>query len=302
VYEISLAVSACLRSGTRADVAWLICAQDLDPNFIGQAIAITPGGGRTGFVANGGFDGPIIDFASRNLSTGRLVKFLLGPAEAMTSRLPVNSQAKFIIAPATQLPSELWPLLQARKPLALLCEFKDDELVSSEVYSTSNIGDAGDEIAIEFLKSQTQVTEINGKILTIIWPVTKLVIAGNGPIADALSEHAKLLGWQVSCDPRVQHFTGLVTSLSEMDCVVVMGHDVETSSGCLAAALESKVGYIGALGSQKMQANRAEWLAYRDITDVSRVYGPAGYDIGANTPNEIAISILAEAIEVLKSK
>jgi xanthine dehydrogenase accessory factor len=69
----------------------------------------------------------------------------------------------------------------------------------------------------------------------------------------------------------------------------------------LAAALESDAGYIGALGSQKMQQNRADWLAYRGITEISRVHGPAGVDIGATSPAEIAISILAQAIEAVKA-
>ena len=62
------------------------------------------------------------------------------------------------------------------------------------------------------------------------------------------------------------------------------------------AALDSPVGYIGSLGARRMQENRADWLAYRGVTDLTRVHGPAGIDIGADTPAEIAVSILAEAI------
>jgi xanthine dehydrogenase accessory factor len=80
--------------------------------------------------------------------------------------------------------------------------------------------------------------------------------------------------------------------------VVVMGHDVELSSRMLAAALASEAGYIGALGSQKMQQQRADWLAYQGITDLDRVNGPAGLAIGAATPAEIAVSILAQVIAV----
>jgi xanthine dehydrogenase accessory factor len=60
--------------------------------------------------------------------------------------------------------------------------------------------------------------------------------------------------------------------------------------------LESNCGYIGSVGSRKMQADRADWLAYRGITDLSRVRGPAGLDIGASNPGEVAVSIVAEAI------
>jgi xanthine dehydrogenase accessory factor len=83
---------------------------------------------------------------------------------------------------------------------------------------------------------------------------------------------------------------------------VVAAHDVELAGSALAAGLDSEVGYIGALGGRKMQQTRADWLAYRGITEIDRVHGPAGLDIGADTPAKVAISILAEALAVEAGK
>jgi xanthine dehydrogenase accessory factor len=80
--------------------------------------------------------------------------------------------------------------------------------------------------------------------------------------------------------------------------VVVAAHDLELAGPALLAALESEAGYIGSVGSRRMQENRADWLAYRGVSDLSRVHGPAGLDIGAETPGEIAVSVLAEAISL----
>ncbi len=88
--------------------------------------------------------------------------------------------------------------------------------------------------------------------------------------------------------------------LSPIDGVVVMGHDVEGSSRALQAAIASSAGYIGSLGSAKMQQQRREWLAYRDVAWDERIHGPAGLPIGAEAPGEIAVSIAAEAISVLR--
>jgi xanthine dehydrogenase accessory factor len=89
--------------------------------------------------------------------------------------------------------------------------------------------------------------------------------------------------------------TGVIAGLAVLDKLVVISHDHEFAGRALAAALSSDVGYIGALGSRRTQQSRADWLAYRGITDLERIHGPAGLDIGANTPAEIAVSILAEA-------
>ena len=123
-----------------------------------------------------------------------------------------------------------------------------------------------------------------------------LLVVGGGPVATALDDAARLLGWQVQVMTDVGAATGLIASLSGLDKVVVASHDVEVAGAALEAALFSDVGYIGSVGSRQAQAARADWLAYRDVTDLRRVHGPAGLDIGASSPPEIAVSILAEAL------
>ena len=84
--------------------------------------------------------------------------------------------------------------------------------------------------------------------------------------------------------------------MASIDKLVVAAHDIDLAGPVLAAALASTVGYIGALGGHRMQTSRADWLAYRGITELDRIHGPAGLDIGAESPAEIAISIIAEAL------
>ncbi len=64
-----------------------------------------------------------------------------------------------------------------------------------------------------------------------------------------------------------------MATLSPIDAVVVMGHDVETAGRALQGALESNVGYIGSIGSPRMQELRNQWLAYRGVAWDDRVRG-----------------------------
>ena len=126
----------------------------------------------------------------------------------------------------------------------------------------------------------------------------QLVIVGFGPVAEALAPAAALLGWQTRTVSDPGTAGGLIAALAGPDKLVVASHDQELAGRALAAALDSDVGYIGALGGRRAQQARADWLAYRGYSDLSRIHGPAGLDIGADTPAEIALSILAEAVAV----
>ncbi len=281
MYDIALSVAACARSGTRADVAWMVAPVASD-----EALAFTPGGGRIGYLASGAFDGLLADVAARQLSRGRRVHHVVTEVESAQCGLAVGTEADFLVIPAAQFPAESWQYLLDRRPVAFTVDLDGDD-VGAVIVET---GDAVAGLGVEVRP---------GSITTSLAPVPRLVVAGAGPIADALVEQGRLLGWKVVSDPRPDTVAGFAAALSPLDAVVVMGHDVETSSRCLMSALESDAGYVGALGSRAMQQSRADWLAYRDVTDLSRVHGPAGLDIGARGPREIAVSIVAEVIGVL---
>jgi xanthine dehydrogenase accessory factor len=86
--------------------------------------------------------------------------------------------------------------------------------------------------------------------------------------------------------------------LRSADAVIVFSHDAKFDEPALLAALRSEAGYIGALGSRRTAAQRNARLADAGVDEAGlrRVHSPCGLDIGAATPEEVAISIMAEVI------
>ena len=289
MYDVALSVSACARSGTRADVAWMT-----SPIVTEEALAFTPGGGRIGSLAGGAFDGLLADVAERRLPQGRHITHRVTDFESVVCGLPAGTPVEFLIVPAEQFPEQMWPLLLDRRPVAVTTTLDDDVVTSVAITSW----EGADERERELLAAaRPTVVPVEGGLVTVLAPVERLVIAGAGPYADALADQGALLGWRVAVESRPEMVAGLAAGLTEMDAIVVMGHDVESSSRCLMAALESGAGYVGALGSTAMQQARADWLAYREVTDLSRVHGPAGLPLGARSPAEVAVSIVAEILD-----
>jgi xanthine dehydrogenase accessory factor len=141
-----------------------------------------------------------------------------------------------------------------------------------------------------------------------------MVIIGAVHIAQALAPMAMLAGYRVRIiDPRTAfateaRFPGVTLShdwadealekqpLGPRSALIALTHDPKLDDPALTAALKSNGFYIGALGSKKTHAGRLARLKANGFSDedLARVHGPIGLDIGAKTPAEIAISILAE--------
>jgi xanthine dehydrogenase accessory factor len=295
VYGITLTVAACLRSGTRADVAWLVETEGLPITDWSEAVVFTPGGGRIGSLAGGALDGRLTDLAGR-WNSGRLVDFEVTEIDALIAGLSSPGFARCLLVPAIALPKDLWDLASTRQSICLVCRMEADEVVEINLYTTDTIGQAGEVAKQLFATGMSGSTILDNKVITVFRAVPQLVVIGSSPVADALADLAALVGWRTRILTDVASATGVIATLSKIDKVVVTGHDLDLTGAALMAALDSEAGYIGSLGSRRMQDTRGDWLAYRGVTDLTRVHGPAGIDIGAETPAEIAVSILAEAI------
>jgi xanthine dehydrogenase accessory factor len=165
-------------------------------------------------------------------------------------------------------------------------------------------------------------SEIGGRVwfLEVHNPPLDLVLVGAVHIAQALAPMAVLAGYGVRViDPRAAFATtarfpgcdvvcawpdeNLISdSLGTRSAVVVLAHDPKIDDPGLAAALKSPCFYVGALGSRKSHAARLERLRNMGFldADMARIHGPVGLAIGARSPGEIAISILAQMTETLR--
>lgn len=153
-------------------------------------------------------------------------------------------------------------------------------------------------------------------------PPLRLVIIGAVHVAAPLAQMARLAGFAITIvDPRRAWATAdrfpndtLVTdwpdvalaaaALDARTAVVALTHDPKLDDPGLRAALKSPAFYIGCLGSKKTHAARRERLGAMgaDDRELDRLHGPVGLDIGAKSPAEIAVSILAEIIAALHGR
>jgi xanthine dehydrogenase accessory factor len=153
--------------------------------------------------------------------------------------------------------------------------------------------------------------------LTVYVPAPQLVITGAVHISQALAPVGKLLGYDVTIvDPRTafaspERFPDVKViaewpdkalpplNVDRYTAFVALTHDPKIDDPALIHALSRDCFYIGALGSRKTHARRLERLKSQTNADLSRIHAPIGLDIGAVSPAEIAVAIMAQITERL---
>ena len=169
-------------------------------------------------------------------------------------------------------------------------------------------------------KPRTVETDQGPLFLNVFNPPLRLVVIGAVHIAQALVPMAQFTGYEVIViDPRsafgsAERFPGVTLSnewpdeaMAELKpdlrtAIVTLTHDPKIDDPALIAALQSDVFYIGALGSKKTHTSRLERLRQAGIAEheFARIHGPVGLSIGAKSPAEIAIAILAQMTAALR--
>jgi len=166
-------------------------------------------------------------------------------------------------------------------------------------------------------KSGMEDTPEGRVFFTVYVPAPQLVITGAVHISQALAPMGKLLGYDVTIvDPRTafatpERFPDVKVvaewpdkalpplNVDRYTAFVALTHDPKIDDPALLHALSRDCFYIGALGSRKTHARRIERLKAETNADLSRIHAPIGLDIGAVSPAEIAVAIMAQITERL---
>jgi xanthine dehydrogenase accessory factor len=184
------------------------------------------------------------------------------------------------------------------------------------------VGEAPAELAVlaPEIRRNGQHEHAGVKVFAEVYgPPPRLVVVGAVDTAEALCAAAKLIGWHTICiDARSRFATReRIPSADELivewpdealakirpdhgTAIVVLTHDEKFDVPALQAALRTDAFYVGAIGSRKTQSRRRERLLEAGLTEeqFERIHGPSGLDLGADSPAETALSILAEALAV----
>ncbi len=185
-------------------------------------------------------------------------------------------------------------------------------------------GPLGDALEAAFRSGKSGSVEIGGRqlFLNVHVPAPRLVVIGAVHISQALAPMASLAGFDVEIiDPRTafatpERFSGVrlvaewpqdVLSTRPLDAYTALAavtHDPKIDDLPLEWALRAGCFYVGALGSRKTHAKRVERLLEAGLSEaqVASMKAPIGLDIGAASPAEIAVAVLAEIIGALRRR
>jgi xanthine dehydrogenase accessory factor len=290
-----------VKAGRRVVMATVVRTWGSAPRPIGALTAIRDDGMVVGSVSGGCIEDDMI----LQVRAGELVKdkpattkYGVSADEAKRFGLPCGGTLELVLEPVNK-DSRLEELLQ---------RVERHELVKRQLDMKSGT------VTISPAQSTDQLALDDATFTTVHGPRWRLLIIGAGQLSTFLAQMAQGLDYQVTiCDPREEYTEGwsvqgvdlkrgmpddVVTAMN-MDghtAVVTLTHDPKLDDMALLEALKSPAFYVGAIGSRRNNEARRKRLAEFDLSqdEIGRLHGPVGLKLGAKTPPEIAIAILAE--------
>ncbi len=289
--------------GERVAIATVVATRRSAPRPVGSKLVVSERGEIAGSVSGGCVESDVVLAAHEVLGGAgpRLVTYGITDEMAFGVGLPCGGEIDVFVE-----------------------ELDDEE--RTEVTLTVVAGDGvGDRLHDPELEREARrrgrghVLEVGSRTVfaDVAAPPPRLFVYGAVDTAEALCRVAKLLGWRTTvADARASFLTReRIPSADELlplwpdealahmrpgadTAVVVLTHDDKFDLPLLAAALRTDAFYVGALGSRRNQERRRGLLLEQglDESELDRIAGPCGLDIGAETPAETALSMLAEIL------
>ena len=323
--DVLMAARDWMARDGKVAIATVIDTWGSAPVPTGGQMVIGADGRFQGSVSGGCIEGEVIVEAEEILGTGKPKTLTFGVADetAWRAGLPCGGQVQVFVErleakSSGDLLARAVKAREGRQGLVVRTRLDDG---TKRVYER---GDANmpDDIADRFSTAKSQLQDgPEGKVfLHALVPPARLLIIGATHIGQVLAQIAKLSGYEVEIvDPRTafassDRFHDVTIhadwpqdalpklGLDPYTAVVALSHVGHIDDEALKLACRAECFYIGALGSRRNHAKRVERLAAAKLTpaEIARICSPIGLDLGATTPPEIALSVMAEILRHLR--
>ena len=303
--------------GERVAFARVVATRRSAPRPVGAKLGVSEAGELAGSVSGGCVENEVYEAARDVLRGGppRLLTYGISDDLALSVGLPCGGEIDvWVDLPGREELDELAAIAREDRHAVLLIDLAD----GSRRLVRQGEGDETDEL---IRAGQSRIVEVGGRRLfaDVFGPPPRLFVYGAVDTADALSAAARALGWRTivgdarakfATPERIPNADELLVAWPEealasvrpdhTTAIVVLTHDDKFDVPLLVGALSGDAFYVGALGSRRNQERRRGRLleAGVDESALERISGPAGLDIGAHSPAETAVSILAEIMAV----
>ena len=310
------------REGQGAALATVVETWGSAPRQAGSQLAISGGAEIMGSVSGGCVEGAVVTEALEALQDGRprLLTFGVTDETAFAVGLACGGTIRVMVEPVGEGPEALSESLLAEVVAARASRRALAVEVRPDGWARRLLRPGEDAATDARFRADRSGMEEDGRFLAIHNPPLRMIVIGAVHIAQALLPMARLAGYDpVLIDPRDAFGSDLrfpgETILDDWPdealgalapdartAIVTLTHDPKLDDPAIAVALRSGCFYLGCLGSKKTHAKRLERLQAAGLTaeDIARIHAPVGLDIGARSPAEIALSILAQVTQTLR--
>lgn len=304
------------RAGTGSALATVVQTWGSAPRRTGAQLVVSGAGEMMGSVSGGCVEGAVVLEAIDALADGapRLLEFGVSDDDAFAVGLACGGTIKVLVEPiGAAMPLNMLEQLvaarSARTPVAYEVDLQSwDRCLVTDRYTE------------RFAHDRSGIEDDGRTFVAIHTPPLRLAVVGAVHIAQALVPMARIAGYDpVVIDPRAAFGSRArfatetlldlwpdealaQIGLDSRSALVLLTHDPKLDDPALHVALTSDAFYIGALGSTRTHAKRLERLGEAGFSaeQLARIRGPVGLDIGAASPSEIAVSILAQMVQALR--